>query len=36
LRPLNSPEAFQNAAAQQQECKVVTLTSASESLRLRI
>ena len=32
---LNSPEAFQNAAAQQQECKVVTLTSASESLRLQ-
>lgn len=32
---LNSPEAFQNAAAQQQECKVVTLTSASDSLRLQ-
>ena len=32
---LNSPEAFQNAAAQQQECKLVTLTSASDSLRLQ-
>jgi hypothetical protein len=32
---LNSPEAFQNAAAQQQECKVVTLSSASQTLRLQ-
>jgi hypothetical protein len=32
---LNSPEAFQNAAAQQQECKVVGLHSASETLRLQ-
>ena len=32
---LNSPEAFQNAAAQQQECKVVALHSASDSLRLQ-
>ena len=32
---LNSPEAFQNAAAQQQQCKVVALHSASESLRLQ-
>jgi len=32
---LNSQEAFQNAAAQQQECKVITLSSASETLRLQ-
>jgi len=32
---LNSPEAFQNAAAQQQECKVVELHSGAESLRLQ-
>ena len=32
---LNSEEAFQNAAAQKQECKVVTLYSASETLRLQ-
>ena len=32
---LNSPEAFQNAAAQQQECKVVELHSVAESLRLQ-
>ena len=32
---VNSPEAFQNAAAQKQECKVVTLYSASETLRLQ-
>jgi Flp pilus assembly protein TadD len=32
---LNSQEAFQNAAAQKQECKVVALHSASDSLRLQ-
>jgi len=32
---VNSPEAFQNAAAQKQECKVVALHSASDSLRLQ-
>ena len=32
---LNSEEAFPNAAAQKQECKVVTLYSASETLRLQ-
>ena len=31
---LNSPEAFQNAAAQQQECKVVALANGYESVRL--
>ena len=31
---LNSPEAFQNAAAQQQECRVVALANGYESLRL--
>ena len=32
---MNSPEAFQNAAAQKQECKLVALHSASDSLRLQ-
>lgn len=31
---LNSPEAFQNAAAQQQECRVVALANDGESVRL--
>jgi hypothetical protein len=31
---LNSPEAFQNAAAQKQECRVVALANDGESVRL--
>ena len=31
---LNSPEAFQNAAAQKQDCKVVAFTNGIDSLRL--
>jgi len=31
---LNSPEAFQNAAAQKQDCKVVAFSNGIDSLRL--
>ena len=32
---LNGPEAQQNAAANEQSCKVITVSSVSESLRLQ-
>ncbi|HSQ83002.1 MAG TPA: hypothetical protein VLU54_18030 [Casimicrobiaceae bacterium] len=32
---LNGPEAYANAKAQQTQCKVVTLSSASQELRLQ-